>query len=300
MPDDSSLCLPSPRGEEEPAAVEIAPVHDENNDAPYGPRDESPLPDVEEPLDVFEAIEPMVSPPVTDPMDCCYGFQNGTSFDMFSLEGSVRSGSDEWTFRGGKSDTNFDMTHTETQLFPPTSSRKFSMRSVTDHMDFTYESKGTAAKTPNGYSFTMRLLNPTLAPVPSGQPISVLSENSCVEPKCDSKQTIKPLTKAERAVKLKRYIEKRKKRKWKLKPEYIGRQKVAESRLRVNGKFVGKEWIMTHLLKGSDGNAAKKLVAVPALPEVKDPVFGLVKANSKERLACHSKYHNKPTKTLLA
>ena len=269
--------------------------------------------DLEEPIDVIETLQPAANALQTIRYPEELNTKNGNNFEYLSVDASIRSGSDEemGTFKGGRSDSNFDSTRAES-IVRPESYRKLSLKSSTDPLynDCTYESR-EAAKHSNGYAYTIGIINPILTPVLGfldsaslGRPASPLLDNR-PEPLCDlKKEMIGSLTKAQRAVKLKKFIEKRKKRKWKRKPQYEGRKKAAETKLRINGRFISKEHAFKLLGKTSTASKgdtkATKILLIQALPEVKDPVFELTKVRMKETPATHAKYHNNTTKTLFA
>eukprot|EP01022_Parablepharisma_sp_SALTPOND_P004352 TRINITY_DN120145_c1_g1_i1.p4 TRINITY_DN120145_c1_g1~~TRINITY_DN120145_c1_g1_i1.p4 ORF type:complete len:205 (+),score=16.87 TRINITY_DN120145_c1_g1_i1:670-1284(+) len=165
--------------------------------------------------------------------------------------------------------------------------KKASISSEQEYNGFMHESKAPITSM-NGRGFVME---PVFMPL--------IPERL---PQCEAKRELKigPLTMAQRAAKIRRYMEKRKKRKWMNKPRYIGRQKVAETKLRINGRFISKERAFELLFKSHDfkpGQKLQEVILMDALPEVENPVFSLVKARAKDIPASHCKYHNKQTTT---
>jgi len=121
--------------------------------------------------------------------------------------------------------------------------------------EFTYDSKAGTAHA-NGYVYTVGLINPLLTPVPISTNGSEGSEEHSAMPMA-AERKIGPLTVSERKKRVLKYLEKRKKRRWSKKAEYMGRQKVAEKRLRVKGKFVSREQALAVL---DEGNGALRSV----------------------------------------
>jgi hypothetical protein len=96
-----------------------------------------------------------------------------------------------------------------------------------------------------------------------------------------SAKKIGTLTVDERKVKIEKYLAKRKKRTWNKKISYDCRKRVADSRLRIKGRFVTKEQAVA--LLGSEQSADIDKFSTSELKDMLNQKFGCIAAVSKKR-----------------
>ncbi len=109
---------------------------------------------------------------------------------------------------------------------------------------------------PRGCIYQIGQLNPILRPIQPSDPLHPIPhwEREGTERREERKERmIGSLTMEQRAEKVRRFAEKRKRRIWQKKVSYDCRRRVAERRLRIKGKFVGRDAVAALLgIEASD------------------------------------------------